>query len=67
MSHGQNVTVDIMIGSKCHRGRSELGRNVQAAWFDPWAQLVGGGILERRIAEADNGTERLHYEDRGKI
>ncbi len=31
MSHGQNVTVDVMIGSKCHCGRSELGRNVQAA------------------------------------
>ncbi len=31
MSHGQNVTVDITIGSKCHCGRSELGRNVQAA------------------------------------
>jgi len=23
-------------------------------------------ILERRIADADNGAERLHYEDRGK-
>jgi len=23
-------------------------------------------ILERRIADADNGTERLHYEDKGK-
>ncbi len=33
MSHGQNVTVDILIGSKCHSGRSELGRNVQAAHF----------------------------------
>ncbi len=31
MSHGQNVTVDVTIGSKCHCGRSELGRNVQAA------------------------------------
>jgi hypothetical protein len=31
VSHGQNVTVDVMIGSKCHCGRSELGRNVQAA------------------------------------
>ncbi len=30
MSHGQNVTVDVPIGSKCHSGRSELGRNVQA-------------------------------------
>ena len=29
--------------------------------------LVGGGILERRIADHDNGTERLHYEDRGNI
>jgi hypothetical protein len=33
VSHGQNVTVDVMIGSKCHCGRSELGRNVQAAIF----------------------------------
>ncbi len=33
MSHGQNVTVDVTIGSKCHCGRSELGRNVQAANF----------------------------------
>jgi hypothetical protein len=31
VSHGQNVTVDVTIGSKCHCGRSELGRNVQAA------------------------------------
>ncbi len=31
MLNGQNVTVDVMIGSKCHCGRSELGRNVQAA------------------------------------
>jgi hypothetical protein len=31
VSHGQNVTVDVLIGSKCHSGRSELGRNVQAA------------------------------------
>ncbi len=31
MSHGQNVTVDVMIGSKCYCGRSELGHNVQAA------------------------------------
>jgi hypothetical protein len=31
VSHGQNVTVDFLIGSKCHSGRSELGRNVQAA------------------------------------
>jgi len=23
-------------------------------------------ILELRIADADNGAERLHYEDRGK-
>jgi hypothetical protein len=23
--------VDVLIGSKCHSGRSELGRNVQAA------------------------------------
>jgi hypothetical protein len=35
VSHGQNVTVDVMIGSKCHCGRSELGRNVQAALFLP--------------------------------
>jgi hypothetical protein len=33
VSHGQNVTVDVLIGSKCHSGRSELGRNVQAAFF----------------------------------
>jgi hypothetical protein len=39
VSHGQNVTVDVMIGSKCHCGRSELGRNVQAAPTNPW---VGG-------------------------
>jgi hypothetical protein len=31
MSQGQNVTVDVLIGSKCHRGRSELGRFVQAS------------------------------------
>jgi hypothetical protein len=31
VSHGHNVTVDVLIGSKCHSGRSELGRNVQAA------------------------------------
>ncbi len=30
MSHGQNVTVDVPIGSKYHSRRSELGRNVQA-------------------------------------
>jgi hypothetical protein len=33
VSHGQNVTVDVLIGSKCHSGRSELGRNVQAAFI----------------------------------
>jgi hypothetical protein len=33
--HGQNVTVDVTIGSKCHCGRSELGRNVQAAARTP--------------------------------
>jgi hypothetical protein len=27
----KNVTVDVTIGSKCHCGHSELGRNVQAA------------------------------------
>ncbi len=32
MSQGQNVTVDVLIGSKCHSGRGELGRNVQAAF-----------------------------------
>ncbi len=32
VSHGQNVTVDVTIGSKCHSGRSEHGRNVQAAY-----------------------------------
>ncbi len=32
-SYGQNVTVDILMGSKCHSGRSEFGRNVQAAFF----------------------------------
>ncbi len=31
MSQGQNVTVDVLIGSKCHCGRSELGRFVQAS------------------------------------
>ncbi len=31
MSHGQNVTVDVVIGSKCQGGRSVLGGNVQAA------------------------------------
>ncbi len=31
MSHGQNVTVDVPFGSKCHSGHGELGRNVQAA------------------------------------
>ncbi len=43
VSHGQNVTVDVLIGSKCHSGRSELGRNVQAALL-----LVFGNILFRR-------------------
>jgi hypothetical protein len=31
LSQGQNVTVDVLIGSKCHCGRSELGRFVQAS------------------------------------
>ncbi len=31
MSQGQNVTVDVLTGSKCHCGRSELGRFVQAS------------------------------------
>jgi hypothetical protein len=35
VSHGQNVTVDITIGSKCHCGRGELGRNVQAPLESP--------------------------------
>ncbi len=33
MSQGQNVTVDVLIGSKCYCGRSELGRFVQASIF----------------------------------
>jgi hypothetical protein len=32
LSQGQNVTVDVLIGSKCHCGRSELGRFVQASF-----------------------------------
>jgi hypothetical protein len=44
VSLGQNVTVDVLIGSKCHSGRSELGRNVQAAPLPPsLPQGVGGG------------------------
>ncbi len=31
MSQGQNVAVDVLIGSKCHCGHSELGRFVQAS------------------------------------
>ncbi len=31
VSQGQNFIVDVPIGSKCHSGRNELGRNVQAA------------------------------------
>jgi hypothetical protein len=31
LSQGQNVTVDVLIGSKCYCGRSELGRFVQAS------------------------------------
>jgi hypothetical protein len=34
VSQGQNVTMDVPIGSKCHSGRSELGRNVQAAFLN---------------------------------
>jgi hypothetical protein len=40
VSHGQNVTVDVTIGSKCHCGRSELGRNVQAAFFSPVSNTI---------------------------
>ncbi len=35
MSQGQNVTVDVLIGSKGHCGRSELGRFVQASSWRP--------------------------------
>jgi hypothetical protein len=35
MSQGQNVTVDVLIGSKCHCDHSELGRFVQASSVRP--------------------------------
>ncbi len=40
MSQGQNVTVDVLIGSKCHCGRSELGRFVQASPPLPHKQMT---------------------------
>jgi hypothetical protein len=29
--------------------------------------VVGGGILERKIIIASNGTQRTHHESRGKV
>jgi hypothetical protein len=40
LSQGQNVTVDVLIGSKCHCGRSELGRFVQASFHSPKSLTV---------------------------
>jgi hypothetical protein len=51
MSQGQNVTVDVLIGSKCHRGRSELGRFVQASGLPASAPLsLEGEALEYLLA-----------------
>jgi hypothetical protein len=47
VSHGQNVTVDVPIGSKCHSGSSELGCNVQAASPSFLVRLCSGLILKK--------------------
>jgi hypothetical protein len=44
VSHGQNVTVDVLIGLKCHSGRSELGRNVQAATHTKYPEDAECGV-----------------------
>ena len=31
----------------------------------PDTRIAGGGILERKILESYNGTQRIHAEDRG--
>jgi hypothetical protein len=59
VSHGQNVTVDVMIGSKCHYGCSELGCNIQAA-----AAAGGGGNRQhtgRENLEEFRTTENLAW------
>jgi hypothetical protein len=60
VSLGQNVTVDVTIGSKCHCGRSELGRKVQAA-LPPSLSAWGNGVSvywqPSRRMDLDSGVE----------
>ncbi len=61
MSQGQNVTVDILIGSKCYCGRSELGRFVQASLavyqMNQW--LKNGPVNFRFLSKTMERTQRI--------